>query len=82
MLLVAFWETGLIRLEDPGSHSGGGQVPARRPRPSSRPKLGSSHGPSATGTGIRLLYLGYHARPEKGHVWGVQPPGSSLPEWA
>ena len=61
----------------PGSH-----VPAGRPRPSSQPGLGSSHAPSATGPGFGLLYLGYHARPEKGHVWGVQLPGSSLPEWA
>ena len=78
MLLVALWETGLIRLEDPSSHSGGGQVPAGRPRPSSLPGLVSRHAPSATGPGVRLLYLGYHARPVKGHAWGVQSPGSSL----
>ena len=50
--------------EDPGS-------------PSSWPGLVSSHAPSTTGPGFGSLYLGYHARPEKGHVWG-----SSLPEAA
>ena len=47
----------------------------RRPHPSSRPGLVSSHAPSATGPGVGSLYLGYHARPEKGYVWGF-----SLPE--
>ena len=69
-------------LEDRGSHSARGHVRVCRPRPSSGPGLGSSHAPSATSLGVGLLYLGYHARPEKGHVWGVQPPRSSLPEWA
>ena len=61
-------------LEDPGSHSCRGHVPARWPRLSSRPRLGSSHALSATSPGVVSLYLGYQARPEKGHVWGVQPP--------
>ena len=74
----AFRETGLIGLEDPGSHSAWGHVRVCRPRPSSWPGLGSSHAPSATGPGVRLLYLGYHAMPEKGHVWGVLLPRSRL----
>ena len=65
-------------LEDPGSHSAGGHVPFRGPRPSSQPGLGSSHAPSATGPGVWSLYLGPHARPEKGNVSGVKPPRSSL----
>ena len=69
----------MIGLEDPGSHCAGGHVPTARPRPSSRPWLGSSHAPSATGPWVGSQYLGYHVRLEKGHVCVVQPPRSSLP---
>ena len=52
----------------------GGHVPLRRPRPSSQPGLGSSHAPSATGTGVGSLYLCCHARPGKGHTcWSILP---------
>ena len=77
-LPVAFRETSLVGFGGPGRHVARGQLPARRPRPSSRPGLGSGHATSAI---CPVLGSGtcYHARPEKGHVWGVQPPQSSLP---
>ena len=68
----------LGRVWGPWPHAARGQLPARRPRPSSRPGLGSGHAPSATGPGLGGGTC-YHARPEKGHAWGVQPPQSSLP---
>ena len=51
----------------------------RLPRPSSRPGRGSSHVSSATGRGFGSLYLGYHARPEKGYTWGASLPEAAFP---
>ena len=54
MLLVALWETGLIRLEDPGSHTGGVKSPLAGPAPLPGPGLGLATplAPLSRGSGL------------------------------
>ena len=76
-MLVEFQETGLIGLEDPGRHLQGVTSPFAVPAPLPGPGLGLATPLAPLWPGVGSLYLGYHARPKKGHTWG-----SSLPEAA
>ena len=67
----------MIGLEDPCRHLQGVTSPCAGHAPLPGPGLGLATPLVPLARGFVSLYLGYHARPNKGHAWG-----SSLPEAA
>ena len=70
-MLLASQETNLVAPVDPcSSHTAGGHIPERQPRPCVRPGLRSSRTHLRPSQWSDLLYLLDHAKPEKGRAWG------------